>query len=56
MQTLSLPVLASIPMMNSARERSAKTRRARLMDLGGAVVVLGVIAVLVWWRLHTVGA
>jgi polysaccharide chain length determinant protein (PEP-CTERM system associated) len=56
MQTLSLPVLASIPMMSSARERSAKTRRARLMDLGGAVVVLGVIAVLVWWRMHTVGA
>jgi uncharacterized protein involved in exopolysaccharide biosynthesis len=56
MQTLSLPVLASIPMMNSARERSARTRRQRLMDLGGAVVVLGVIAVLVWWRLHTVGA
>jgi polysaccharide chain length determinant protein (PEP-CTERM system associated) len=56
MQTLSLPVLASIPMMNSARERSARTRRQRLMDLGGAVVVLGVMAVLVWWRLHTVGA
>jgi polysaccharide chain length determinant protein (PEP-CTERM system associated) len=56
MHTLSLPVLASIPMMNSARERSARTRRQRLMDLGGAVVVLGVIAVLVWWRMHTVGA
>lgn len=56
MQTLSLPVLASIPMMNSARERSARTRRQWLLDLGGAVVVLGVIAVLLWWRLHAVGA
>jgi polysaccharide chain length determinant protein (PEP-CTERM system associated) len=55
-QTLSLPVLASIPMMSSARERSARTRRARLMDLGGVAVVLCAIAVLVWWRLHTVGA
>jgi uncharacterized protein involved in exopolysaccharide biosynthesis len=55
-QTLSLPVLASIPMMSSARERSAKTRRTLLMDLGGVAVVLCAIAVLVWWRLHTVGA
>jgi polysaccharide chain length determinant protein (PEP-CTERM system associated) len=53
---LSLPVLASIPMMNSARERSARARRAILKDLGGAAIVLGVVALLVWWRLHTVGA
>ncbi|HVZ22739.1 MAG TPA: hypothetical protein VG871_16815 [Vicinamibacterales bacterium] len=56
LSALSLPVLASIPMMNSARERSARTRRAILTDLGGATIVLGVIALLVWWRLHAPGA
>jgi polysaccharide chain length determinant protein (PEP-CTERM system associated) len=53
MAALSLPVLASIPVMISRRERNAARRRAWLKDLGGVVVVLASIAMLVWWRMRT---
>ena len=53
LRTLSLPVLASIPVMSSDREQRRRTRRRRLVDFGGAVVVVGAVAVLVLWRLQS---
>ncbi len=49
--TLSLPVLASIPVMTSAGERQAATRRAWAMDIGGSALLLTSIAVVVVWQL-----
>ncbi len=50
-QALSLPVLASIPLMASDREQRRTTRRQRLIDIAGVAVVVIAVAVLVAWRL-----
>lgn len=50
---LSLPVLASIPVMVSDRERQATARRAWAMDIGGSAMLLTAIAVVVVWQLRT---
>jgi polysaccharide chain length determinant protein (PEP-CTERM system associated) len=53
LKALSLPVLASIPMMTSQGEvRAAKWRRW-ILDLGGIALFLAVGAVLVFWRLRS---
>jgi polysaccharide chain length determinant protein (PEP-CTERM system associated) len=49
-QTLSVPVLASIPVMRSERERRTKTLRSRAMDIGGAALLVTAMMVLVLWR------
>jgi polysaccharide chain length determinant protein (PEP-CTERM system associated) len=49
--SLQLPVLASIPVMVSERERRRDTRRQRLIDAGGAAIVTAAVVVLVVWRL-----
>ena len=49
-QALSLPVLASIPVMRSDRERRALTWRLRVMDALGSVMLVAAIAVLVVYR------
>ena len=48
---VSLPVLASIPVMVSASERSAAVRRAWAVDIGGSALLLTAIAVVVVWQL-----
>jgi uncharacterized protein involved in exopolysaccharide biosynthesis len=53
LRTLSVPVLALIPPMTSIREVRAATRRTRLIDAGGAAVLLAAVAVLVIWRLQS---
>ena len=53
LRTLSIPVLALIPAMSSAREARAARRRAWLRDAGGAAVVLAAIVVVVMWRLQS---
>lgn len=50
---LSLPVLASIPVMTSARERHGASRRRSMADAGGVAVVLLAVVVLVVWRLRS---
>jgi polysaccharide biosynthesis transport protein len=52
MAALSLPVLASIPVMVSDRERQTTTRRAWAMDIGGSAVLLTAIVVVVVWQLR----
>ena len=52
-RTLSVPVLALIPTMTSTDEARAARRRARIMDAGGAAVVLVAVAVVVIWRLQS---
>ena len=47
---LSLPVLASIPLMKSDRERQAAKRRYRMLDVGGTAVLLAAGVVLALWR------
>lgn len=49
-KALSLPVLASIPVMKSDREARAAMRRARAMDVGGSAVLLMSVAVVVVWK------
>jgi hypothetical protein len=51
-RAFSVPVLALIPSMRSMREARAATRRSRLIDAGGAVVLLAAVAVVVVWRLQ----
>ena len=51
-KTLSLPVLALVPVMTSERERRTGRRRRRLVDLAGTAAVGGAIAVLVFWQLQ----
>jgi polysaccharide chain length determinant protein (PEP-CTERM system associated) len=51
--TLSLPVLASIPLMASAREREAVARRRWALDLAGSAVVVGSVAFVVVWELFS---
>jgi polysaccharide chain length determinant protein (PEP-CTERM system associated) len=48
--TLSVPVLASIPIMKSDRQRQAAKRRRRVMDVAGATLLLAAGVVLVLWR------
>jgi succinoglycan biosynthesis transport protein ExoP len=48
---LSLPVLASIPIMASDREREAAVRRRWAMDLGGSAALVAAISVVVVWQL-----
>ena len=50
-QALSLPVLASIPVMTSAGERQAAVRRQWAMDIGGSALLLVSVAVVVVWQL-----
>lgn len=50
---LSLPVLALVPVMASAREVRKVRRRARVMDVAGVCVVLASFAVLVIWQLQS---
>lgn len=49
---LSIPVLASIPVMASRRERRRAVWRRGVVDVGGLAVVLLAIVVLAGWRLH----
>jgi polysaccharide chain length determinant protein (PEP-CTERM system associated) len=49
-QTLSLPVLAAIPVMRSDSERRSITRRRRIMDAAGAACLVAAAVVLVLWR------
>ncbi|MGH9220580.1 MAG: GumC family protein [Vicinamibacterales bacterium] len=53
LRTLSIPVLALIPAMSSAREARAARRRTWLKDAGGAAVVLAAVAVVVIWQLQS---
>jgi uncharacterized protein involved in exopolysaccharide biosynthesis len=47
---LPVPVLASIPTMQSDGEQKAARRRMRAMDISGTAVVLAAVAALVFWR------
>ena len=49
---LELPVLASIPLLVSDRERRKARRRAFMRDVAGCLVVIASVAVLVVWRLQ----
>jgi polysaccharide chain length determinant protein (PEP-CTERM system associated) len=51
-KTLSLPVLALVPVMTSDRERRAVKRRRRLLDLAGTVALVAAMAVIAFWRLQ----
>jgi polysaccharide chain length determinant protein (PEP-CTERM system associated) len=53
LKTLSLPVLASIPVMGSDRERRAAKWRRWAMDVGGTALLLAAGAVVVMWRLRS---
>ena len=50
LQALSLPVLASIPLMRSDRERRAANYRRRAMDVAGTAFLVAAGVVLVLWR------
>lgn len=52
-RTLSVPVLALIPVMSSERETRVATRRARMIDAGGVALVLAAVIVVVVWRLQS---
>jgi capsular polysaccharide biosynthesis protein len=52
LRAFSVPVLALIPPMSSMREARAAKRRARLIDVGGAAMLLAAVAVVVVWRLQ----
>jgi polysaccharide chain length determinant protein (PEP-CTERM system associated) len=53
LKALSLPVLASIPVMVSQREIRTAKWRGWLVDLGGIALFLVVGAALVFWRLRS---
>lgn len=53
MSALSLPVLALIPAMASARERRQKLWRQRWIDVAGTVVCVAAVAVVAVWRLRS---
>ena len=53
MKMLSVPVLASIPIMSSERELQAVRNRGRIVDLAGAAVLLGAFVILVVWRVQS---
>lgn len=50
MAALSLPVLALIPIMNSARERRDLLWRRRWIDLAGTALLLVAVSVVAVWR------
>jgi len=50
---LTLPVLASIPVMKSAREREVAVRKKWAMDLGGSAVVLASVVFVAVWQLYS---
>ena len=52
-RTLSVPVLALIPVMSSEREARVATRRARMIDAGGVALLLAAVIVVVVWRLQS---
>jgi uncharacterized protein involved in exopolysaccharide biosynthesis len=52
MKTLSVPVLALIPVMMADRERQAAKWRRVATDVGGTAVLMAAGAVLVLWRLQ----
>ena len=47
-RVLSLPVLASVPMMITHAERRTRRRRALMLSFGTVFAVLGTAAVLIW--------
>jgi len=49
-EALSVPVLASIPVMNSDRQCQAARRRRRVMDVFGAAALVAAMMVLALWR------
>ena len=51
--TLSLPVLALVPVMASDRERRARKRRTRLIDVASTALLILAVAVLVAWRFQS---
>jgi polysaccharide chain length determinant protein (PEP-CTERM system associated) len=51
-KAISLPVLASIPVMASPREQQLAARRMRILDVGGSVLLLASVAIVVAWRLY----
>jgi polysaccharide chain length determinant protein (PEP-CTERM system associated) len=51
-KAISLPVLASIPVMASPREQQLAVRRMRMLDVGGSVLLLASVVVVVAWRLY----
>jgi len=51
-KAISLPVLASIPVMTSQREQQLAVRRMRMLDIGGSVLLLASFAIVVAWRLY----
>jgi protein tyrosine kinase modulator len=53
LKALSLPVLASIPIMASQGEMRAAKRRRWMLDLGGITLFLIVGGVLAFWRLRS---
>jgi uncharacterized protein involved in exopolysaccharide biosynthesis len=52
MASLSLPVLALIPVMSSERERRKRVWRQRWIDVGGTLVLLAAVVVVAVWRLR----
>jgi polysaccharide chain length determinant protein (PEP-CTERM system associated) len=50
MASLSLPVLALIPVMQSEHEARAQRRRRRLVDAAGAAALAAAVLVVVIWR------
>ena len=50
---LTLPVLASIPVMKSAREREVAVRKRWAMDLGGSAAVLASVVFVAVWQLYS---
>jgi polysaccharide chain length determinant protein (PEP-CTERM system associated) len=50
---LTLPVLASIPVMKSAREREVAVRKKWAMDLGGSAVVVASVVFVAVWQLYS---
>lgn len=55
LKAISLPVLASIPVMISQRERTAARWRSRLLDVAGVAVLVAAGAVLLLWRWRVLG-
>jgi len=52
-KAMDLPVLASIPVMCSDRERRAQSRRAWAADVGGVAVLVAAAAVVAFWSLRS---
>ena len=55
-KSLSVPVLALIPVMSSNGERRAARMRSLAIDAGGVAVLLAATAIVVLWRLRIVAA